>query len=110
MISLALKSAEEARTRNSKRVTGFHLKQAVQKDEQFDFLSEIVAKVPDAPTSSGKGKKEDDDDEKDEEDEPMDATTPAKKGRGATRSKRGGASAAAGGGGGRKKRKEREDS
>lgn len=108
MISLALKSADEARARNSKRVTAFHLKQAVQKDEQFDFLGEIVAKVPDAPTSSGKGKKDSEDDERDDEDEDVGAT-PAKRGRGAPKGRRGGSVAAAAGGG-RRKRKEREDS
>lgn len=110
MISLALKSADEARSRNSKRVTAFHLKQAVQKDEQFDFLSEIVAKVPDAPQSSGKGsKKEDEEDERDDANDEDDVgATPAKRGKGATRGKRGGAAAA--GGGTRRKRKEREES
>jgi hypothetical protein len=49
MISLVTKSANEARERSSKRVTAAHLKQAVLKDQQFDFLSEIVSKVADAP-------------------------------------------------------------
>ncbi|KAF2400611.1 histone-fold-containing protein, partial [Trichodelitschia bisporula] len=49
MISLVGKAAEEAKARSSKRVLSSHLKQAVQKDEQFDFLSEIVSKVADAP-------------------------------------------------------------
>lgn len=49
MISLVTKAAQEARDRNSKRVTAAHLKQAVAKDEVLDFLADIIAKVPDAP-------------------------------------------------------------
>ncbi|KAL8775349.1 MAG: hypothetical protein Q9209_000357 [Squamulea sp. 1 TL-2023] len=49
MISVVTKAADEAKSRNSKRVTAAHLKQAIEKDEQFDFLAEHVANVPDAP-------------------------------------------------------------
>jgi Dr1-associated corepressor len=56
MISLVTKAAQEAKDRNSKRVTASHLKQAVAKDEVLDFLADIIAKVPDNP-----GKKHDDD-------------------------------------------------
>ncbi|KAL8855015.1 MAG: hypothetical protein Q9221_000211 [Calogaya cf. arnoldii] len=49
MISVVTKAAEEAKSRSSKRVTAAHLKQAIEKDEQFDFLAEHVANVPDAP-------------------------------------------------------------
>jgi Dr1-associated corepressor len=49
MISLVTKSATQAKTRGSKRVTASHLKSAVMAEEQFDFLHEIVANVPDAP-------------------------------------------------------------
>jgi hypothetical protein len=54
MISLVTKAAAEAKARSSKRVTAAHLKQAVQKDVQFDFLSEIVSKVADAPAAADK--------------------------------------------------------
>ncbi|KAH7117805.1 DNA polymerase-like protein epsilon subunit C [Dendryphion nanum] len=54
MISLVTKAAAEAKARNSKRVGTVHLKQAIVKDEQFDFLSEIVSKVADAPVASEK--------------------------------------------------------
>lgn len=54
MISLVTKAAAEARSRNSKRVAPLHLKQVVTTNEQFDFLSEIVAKVADAPAPSDK--------------------------------------------------------
>ena len=57
MISLVLKAANEAKAKNAKKITAAHLKQAVLSDEQFDFLAETVAKVPDAPVA----KKEDDD-------------------------------------------------
>ncbi|EPS31697.1 DNA polymerase epsilon subunit C [Penicillium oxalicum] len=57
MISLVTKAAQEAKERNSKRVTATHLKHAVAKDEVLDFLADIIAKVPDAPAS----RKHDDD-------------------------------------------------
>lgn len=56
MISLVTKAANEAKDRNSKRVTASHLKQAVAKDEVLDFLADIIAKVPDNPS----GRKHDD--------------------------------------------------
>jgi hypothetical protein len=61
MISLVTKSATIARTGNSKRVTAQHLKRAIEADEQFDFLSEIVAKVVEGPEAGGKKVKSDDD-------------------------------------------------
>ncbi|MDI1489021.1 MAG: hypothetical protein OHK93_008298 [Ramalina farinacea] len=61
IISLTLKASSVARDKSSRRVTASHLKQAVQGDEQLDFLEQIVSKVPDAPTASkvekGGGKK-----------------------------------------------------
>lgn len=79
MISLVTKAAAEAKSRNSKRVGALHLKQAITKNEQFDFLNDIVSKVADAPeknesdpmdvdgkkkkASSRKKKKADDDDD-----------------------------------------------
>lgn len=49
MISVVTKAANEAKAKSSKRVTAAHLKQAVMKDEQLDFLADIISKVPDAP-------------------------------------------------------------
>lgn len=49
MIALCEKSSQQARSRNSKRITASHLKQAVMADEQFDFLEDIMAKVPEVP-------------------------------------------------------------
>jgi hypothetical protein len=54
MVSLVTKSAAEAKARNSKRVGAVHLKQAIANDPQFDFLSDIVAKVADAPAAADK--------------------------------------------------------
>jgi len=53
MISIALRSADIARASGVKRVTAQHLKAVVQRDEQFDFLRDTVAKVPDGPTAVG---------------------------------------------------------
>ncbi|KAI4214711.1 MAG: hypothetical protein LQ351_002784 [Letrouitia transgressa] len=65
MISVVTKAANEAKAKSSKRVTAAHLKSAVEKDEQLDFLAEIISKVPDAPVAkkdedseeAGEGKK-----------------------------------------------------
>lgn len=54
MISLVTKAAAEAKSRNSKRVAPLHLKQVIVANEQFDFLSEIVSKVADAPAATDK--------------------------------------------------------
>ena len=59
MISLVTKAANQARSKSSKKVTAAHLKQVVERDEQFDFLAEIISKVPDAPAP----KKDDDSEE-----------------------------------------------
>jgi hypothetical protein len=53
MVSLVTRAAAEAKARNSKRVGAIHLKQAIMKNEQFDFLNDIVSKVADAPEKSG---------------------------------------------------------
>ncbi|KAB8772382.1 hypothetical protein FH972_026671 [Carpinus fangiana] len=85
MTSLALNAAAVARSRGSKRVTGAHLKLAVAQDDQFDFLQDIVEKIPDPPAASSargpddggdkksraKGKKKKDSSE-DDDDELMD--------------------------------------
>lgn len=64
MITLVTKAAAEAKDRSSKRVTAAHLKQVVLKDQTFDFLQEIMGKVPD-PTDKkgGRAASEDVDDE-----------------------------------------------
>jgi len=54
MTALITKSAEEARTRGSKRVSTAHLKQVIKSNEQFDFLGDLVEKIPDAPPPSAK--------------------------------------------------------
>lgn len=86
IISVVTKAANEAKAKSSKRVTAAHLKQAVEKDEQLDFLAEIISKVPDAPAPK-----------KDESSED------AKEG------KRKKSSHSAGGGGGTRRRKRADD-
>ena len=54
MISLVTKAATEAKNASSKRVLAVHLKQAIMKDDQFDFLMEKVNKIPDAPVNAEK--------------------------------------------------------
>jgi hypothetical protein len=61
MISIITKAAEQAKQRSSKRVLATHLKQAVTSEEQFDFLTEIVSKVPDAPAPQTKQEGDSDD-------------------------------------------------
>ncbi|OBT71552.1 hypothetical protein VF21_09565 [Pseudogymnoascus sp. 05NY08] len=74
MISLVTKSASLARSTNSKRVTAVHLKKAIEADEQFDFLNDIVSKIADGPDAGqGKRTKEEEDSDSDEK--------PKKKGR-----------------------------
>ncbi|KAK4502476.1 hypothetical protein PRZ48_005901 [Zasmidium cellare] len=71
MIKLISSSAHQARgtgsggsSKGPKRVLQQHLKKAVQADEKFDFLNEIVDKVPDAPTKSKKENGSDSEDAK----------------------------------------------
>lgn len=86
MIRLISASAGAAKQRGSKRVLSQHMKAAVESDERFDNLREIMSKVPDAPTKGANG-----DDSDDEEGAPK---------KGAGRGKK----AAAGGGRGKKRR------
>ena len=59
MISIVTKAADQAKSKQAKKVTAAHLKQVVSDVEAFDFLKEIVSKVADAPTA----KKDDDSEE-----------------------------------------------
>ncbi|CAK7220319.1 hypothetical protein SBRCBS47491_004147 [Sporothrix bragantina] len=54
MVNLVSKSADVARTKNSKRVTAQMLKQVVESDDQWDFLRDIVKKV-DPEEKHGRG-------------------------------------------------------
>lgn len=78
MISVVTKSAALAREGNSKRVSAQHLKKAIETDEQFDFLNDIVSKVVEGPEAGGKRVKDDDDSE-DEEAKPKKARGRKKK-------------------------------
>ena len=55
MISLCDKATEQARQRHSKRITAGHLKQAIIHEDQFDFLADIIEKVPDIPVPAEPG-------------------------------------------------------
>jgi histone H3/H4 len=57
MIALVSGAAEKAREKGGKRVTAQHLKMVVEGDEQFDFLSEIVAKVAEGQEGAGSKRK-----------------------------------------------------
>lgn len=63
MISVVTKAANVARAKGAKRVTATHLKQAVEDDEQLDFLKDIVSKVADAPTTKKEKEKGEDSEE-----------------------------------------------
>lgn len=54
MVALVTRSAEVARQRSSKRVSAQMLRQVVEADEQWDFLTDIVAKV-EGEEKGGKG-------------------------------------------------------
>ncbi|KIX07909.1 uncharacterized protein Z518_02563 [Rhinocladiella mackenziei CBS 650.93] len=58
MIALVTKGAAEARANHSKRVTAQHLKAALMKDGQFDFLTDICENVPDEGSRKGRAKSE----------------------------------------------------
>ncbi|KAL2411126.1 hypothetical protein ABEF95_003016 [Exophiala dermatitidis] len=67
MITLVTKGAAEARANSSKRVTAQHLKAALMKDSQFDFLTEICENVPDEGSKKGRAKSEAKSEDSDEE-------------------------------------------
>lgn len=60
MIKLITASSEQARgtgganAKGPKRVLVQHMKKAIQADDKFDFLAEIVSKIPDAPVKAKK--------------------------------------------------------
>lgn len=62
MCTLVDESCSQAKTRNSKRVTPSHLKQAVMDREQFDFLQMVVEKYPDPISAEQNNNNEDSDD------------------------------------------------
>ena len=55
MIDIVSRAAEEGRARSSKRITAAHLKRAVEKETQLDFLWEITSKVADGIEASDQG-------------------------------------------------------
>lgn len=81
MIALVSKGAEEAKANRSKRVTAQHLKAALMKDGQYDFLTDICENVPDEGSKKGRAKSE----AKSEDSE--DDIAPKKKGKGGRKRK-----------------------
>ena len=55
IVSMVSKAAAEARTTSSKRITAKHLKQAIAKEEEYDFLQDIINKVPEAKAKDEEG-------------------------------------------------------
>jgi hypothetical protein len=94
MISLVAKSSSLARNNNSKRVTATHLKKAIEGDEQFDFLNEIVSRIAEAPQKEEKeakpGRIKKEKEESSDSDEEMEDAAPkgaSTRGRGVARGK-----------------------
>ncbi|RGB34239.1 histone-fold-containing protein [Rhizophagus diaphanus] len=52
MQSLIDHACQETRTRNAKRMSVSHLKKTIMTTEQFDFLKDVVANIPD-PVETG---------------------------------------------------------
>ncbi|KAI8384975.1 histone-fold-containing protein, partial [Radiomyces spectabilis] len=52
MQSLIDQACQETRLRNAKRLSVAHLKRTIETTEQFDFLKDIVANVPDPGDAS----------------------------------------------------------
>lgn len=104
MISLCTRAAAEARTRSSKRVTASHIKAAIGTSDVFDFLKEIVEKVPDGPEpgapeeKEGKGRSRAKKERSADSAESSEADVKGKRRRGGGR-KRGGGAGGGGGGG-----------
>lgn len=56
MVQLVRKSAEVAKDKNSKRITATMLKQAIDSTNEWDFLRDIVAKVPEEKEGAKSGR------------------------------------------------------
>jgi Dr1-associated corepressor len=73
MIRLISASAQQAKGigaaggggKGPKKIQAQHMKKAILADENFDFLSEIAGKVPDAPTKAAKKEKDEGSDSED---------------------------------------------
>ncbi|ORY91828.1 histone-fold-containing protein [Syncephalastrum racemosum] len=53
MQSLIDQACQETRQRHAKRLTAAHLKKTIETVEQFDFLKDVVANVPDPSEQAG---------------------------------------------------------
>lgn len=68
MIKLITASSEQAKgpgvSKGPRRVLAQHMKRAIQADETFDFLADIISRVPDAPAKAKKEANSDSEDAK----------------------------------------------
>ncbi|KDN43694.1 histone-fold-containing protein [Tilletiaria anomala UBC 951] len=55
MENIMEEAVKEARSKGSKKVTAYHLKRTVHRNETFDFLKEIVSKVADPTETTTEG-------------------------------------------------------
>lgn len=53
MASIVEETVKETRSRGAKKMTPYHVKRTVHTNETFDFLKDIVAKVPDPVETDG---------------------------------------------------------
>ncbi|KAG0151069.1 hypothetical protein CROQUDRAFT_57375 [Cronartium quercuum f. sp. fusiforme G11] len=90
MQSLVKAAVFQAQNRGSKKVQAYHLKQAVMVTESFDFLKDILMRVPDPTTTANEdeppkptkpkpttSQEENDDEDVDDEDEEQDVGAPS---------------------------------
>ncbi|KAK6081953.1 DNA polymerase epsilon subunit C [Seiridium cupressi] len=84
MVQIVTKSADVAKDKSSKRITAQMLKQAVEGNQQWDFLQDIVGKVSEKEEKEPKAKTKTTDNT--DSDEEFDAE-PKKKGRGGRKKK-----------------------
>lgn len=56
MIQMSLSAIAELGEGSSGRLTAQHIKTAINKDDKFDFLTEIGEKIPEGPQGKGEGK------------------------------------------------------
>ena len=63
MISIVTKAAATARAASAKKVTAAHMKRVVEGEPQFDFLEDIMAKVPEGPPPPSATRRGDEDSE-----------------------------------------------
>ena len=56
MKNLIDKVCEETRSKDAKRISPAHMKSCIANNEQFDFLNDLVSKIPDGDDKGKKGR------------------------------------------------------